>query len=106
MVDDWNADVRLSILNDSISASREALGADLPALYPGAAFVSVSSRPGDDEGDWDLLHMPGGPSTWCEQRCLVLDNIQGLVIRVGLWPLQAAWMSSMLSNRACMTVSR
>lgn len=41
--------------------------------------MSVLPVAGDDESYWDFGVILAGPSTGCEQHCVVLDNIPGLV---------------------------
>lgn len=46
----FNADTRLSILNEAVAATREALGNDRPDPSSGGFVVLVPTATGDEEG--------------------------------------------------------
>lgn len=71
-------------IDNAIAATEEALGDKQPDPSLAGDTTSISPAAGTVEGDWDFLVMPGGPSTGCKWRFMVLDNIRGLVKHVSL----------------------
>lgn len=77
-------------------------------LDPSLIGVVVLARTvaDEDKDKWELGDMMPGSSSAKEQRCMVLSNIQGLVILVSCWALVA--MLDCCSSRSadCVTAIR
>lgn len=75
------AELYLSSIEVAIVETPKGLGNKKLAPSPGDVIVSLRQAAADEKGNWDFGDIPAGLFNGCEQCCVVLDKIQGLVRR-------------------------
>lgn len=99
----FQADVRLTSLDDGVVANGEEFGDERPDPSSAGIFMLAPTATGDDKGDSYIRDMPSGPSPGREQRCTILSNTPAWSIVWGCLPLTMDWVYCHSQSAACVT---
>lgn len=97
------SNVRLSGVDDAVTAIREAHGNERQDPYTCGVVVSVPTAGVGYRGDQDFGDMLLGSSSGCDQCRMVVSNIQAWVVAQRRWTLIMACMYSASRSAAGMT---